>query len=75
MAVPGPRDAAHRMDMGGNDFRYSSRQEVPDHDAAIIAADGQQSAALVEGASERNGEAIKGAVELLGERVSLGFVC
>ena len=43
----------------------AARQEVPDDDAAVVAADGQQRAALVEGAGDGDADTVQRPVEVL----------
>ena len=52
MSAPIPAERCDWVDVSAADPCDPSCHEVPDCDAAIVAADGQQGASSVEGASE-----------------------
>ena len=64
-AVPRPADRAHRVHVRRDDLGDAARQEVPDDDAAVVAADGQQGALAVERAGDGARDAVERAVKLL----------
>lgn len=53
------------MNVCADDLSDSPSEEVPDDDAAVVAAHGQQGAPAVEGAGERHADAVQGAICLL----------
>ena len=53
------------MDVCADDFGDAPCEEVPDDDAAVIAAHGQQGAPPVEGAGEGHTDAVQSAICLL----------
>lgn len=53
------------MDVCTDDFSDPPREEVPDDDAPVIAADSQQGPPAVEGACERHADAVQSAIRLL----------
>lgn len=53
------------MDVCTDDFGDTPREEVPDDDAAVVAAHGQQGAPAVEGAGEGHTDTVQSAICLL----------
>lgn len=53
------------MDVSTDDFGDASRKEVPNDNAAIVAAHSQQGAPAVEGAGERHADTVQSAICLL----------
>ena len=53
------------MHMRVDELGDAACEEVPDDDAAVVAADGQQRAALVEGAGDGDADTVQRSVEVL----------
>jgi len=53
------------VDVGADDFGDAPREEVPDDDASVVAAHGQQGAPAVEGAGEGHTDTVQSAICLL----------
>lgn len=53
------------MDVCTDNFGNSSCEEVPDDNAAIVAANSQQGSPAVEGARERHADTVQSAIRLL----------
>jgi hypothetical protein len=56
--VPGPAKTADRVYVGRDYFCYSTSQEIPYDDAAVIAANGEQRSIFVVGTRNGQGDAI-----------------
>ena len=61
-----PRERANRVDVGADDLGDAAGQKVPDDDAAVVAAHGQQGAESVEVERDGHGDAVQRAVIFLG---------
>lgn len=61
------------MNVGADDLGDAPGQEVPDDDAPVIAAHGEQRAPAVEGAGQGHADAVQRAISLLGVVLPEGF--
>lgn len=53
------------MDVGADDFGDSPGEEIPDDDAAVVAAHGEQRAPAVKGAGQGHADAVQRAIGFL----------
>lgn len=60
-------ERTNRMNMGTDNFRNSSCQEVPYYNPSIIAPNSKQSSSLVEGTCDCHRNAIKSSIKFLFE--------
>lgn len=65
LAISRPVQRDHRVHVCRYDLGDASGQEVPDYHTTVVAADGQQRAATIETACDRDRDAVQNAVELL----------
>lgn len=61
------------MNVGTDDLGDAPGQEVPDDDAPVVAAHGEQRAPAVEGAGQGHADAVQRAIGLLGVVLPEGF--
>lgn len=61
------------MDVGADDLGDSPGEEIPDDDAAVVAAHGEQRAPAVEGAGQGHADAVQRAIGFLGVVLAEGL--
>lgn len=62
-----------RVDVGADDLGDSPGEEIPDDDAAVVAAHGEQRAPAVEGAGQGHADAVQRAIGFLGVVLAEGL--